>query len=225
MNSKKLVIFDLDGTLLNSIADLTISTNYALHQLGYTIQYDEEAILKKVGNGLLKLAERALPNNMQDEAHIKEMYAEFMKHYDTHNNIKSSLYPGIIEMLETLQKQKIALAVASNKYQKGTEDLMHFYCPTIKFAAILGQRDGIPKKPDPQIVYDAMNLAGIKNKNEVLYIGDSDVDMKTAIAAHVDACAVTWGFRARNLLEQFHPKHICSSPQEILPIVLPIEKK
>lgn len=213
---KKLVIFDLDGTLLNTIADLANSTNHALALLGYPT-HPTETYPFMVGNGINKLFERALPEGEKTEENVLRVRQAFVPHYDRHNADDSRPYPGIPELLESLQTAGIKLAVASNKYQAATEKLVAHYFPGIRFVAVLGQREGVKVKPDPVIVYDILETAQIA-KEDVLYVGDSGVDMQTAINAGVTSCGVTWGFRPRAELEQFHPDYITDSTGKILQI-------
>ena len=211
---KKLVIFDLDGTLLDTIADLAGATNYALTQLSYPT-HDTDAIRTFVGNGINKLLERALPANEQTEENVMRMRSYFVPYYDAHNADLSSPYPGIEVLLQSLQEKGIGIAVASNKYQEATTKLVKHYFPTIQFAEVLGQRENIPVKPHPTIVFDILNKTGI-NKKDVLYVGDSGVDMQTAQNAEVDAIGVTWGFRSRTELETFHPLGIIDKAEELM---------
>ena len=211
---KKLVIFDLDGTLLDTIADLAESTNHALKQLGYPT-HDVETIRTFVGNGINKLLERALPLQEQTEENVRLMRSHFVPYYDAHNADLSSPYPSIVHLLEDLQEKGIMIAVASNKYQEATVKLVKHYFPTINFIEILGQREGINVKPDPSIVFDILQKANV-NKEEVLYVGDSGVDMQTAINAGVDAVGVTWGFRPRTELEGFQPMGLIDKAEELL---------
>ena len=210
---KKLVIFDLDGTLLDTIADLAESTNHALKQLGYPT-HNVETIRTFVGNGINKLLERALPLQEQTEENVRLMRSHFVPYYDAHNADLSSPYPGIVHLLEDLQEKGIMIAVASNKYQEATVKLVKHYFPTINFIEILGQREGINVKPDPSIVFDILQKANV-NKEEVLYVGDSGVDMQTAINAGVDVVGVTWGFRPRTELEGFQPMGLIDKAEEL----------
>ena len=210
---KKLVIFDLDGTLLNTIADLANSTNYALKVLGYPI-HEPDKYNFMVGNGINKLFERALPDGEKTEENVLRVRQEFVPYYDQHNADKSRPYPGVTELLETLQTAGMQLAVASNKYQAATEKLIAHYFPNIEFTAVFGQREGIPVKPDPIIVKEILQIAKVQEE-ETLYVGDSGVDMQTAINAGVTSCGVTWGFRPRTELESFHPDHIVDNAEEI----------
>lgn len=214
---KKLVIFDLDGTLLNTIADLAQSTNHALKELGYPT-YDTEAYNFMVGNGINKLFERALPEGEKTEENVLRMRSLFIPYYDVHNADLSRPYPGIPELLKELQNQGTMLAVASNKYQSATRHLIAHYFPDIRFCAVFGQREGVSTKPDPTVVYDILNIAQT-DKEDVLYVGDSGVDMQTAANAGVTACGVTWGFRPRTELEEFNPQFIVSHPKEIVSLV------
>lgn len=214
---KRLVIFDLDGTLLNTIADLANSTNHALNQLGYPTHEPEEYNFM-VGNGINKLFERALPEGEKTEENVLRVRREFIPYYDQHNADESRPYPGIPELLERLQAKGIQLAVASNKYQSATEKLIAHYFPNIKFIAVFGQRDGVNVKPDPTIVEDILRISGTP-KQEVLYVGDSGVDMQTARNAGVTACGVTWGFRPLAELESFNPSYIIEVPQLISDLI------
>lgn len=210
---KKLVIFDLDGTLLNTIADLAQSTNYALEKLGYPT-HTEDKYPFMVGNGINKLFERALPEGGKSEANILRVRAEFIPYYDMHNADLSAPYPGISLLLEQLQAKGIQIAVASNKYQSATEKLIKHYFPHIRFVAVYGQREGISVKPDPTIVHDIL-AAAQTDKGDVLYVGDSGVDMQTARNAGVAACGVTWGFRPYAELAAEHPAYIVDEASQI----------
>ena len=214
---KKLVIFDLDGTLLDTIADLAESANHALKQLGYPTR-DVETIRTFVGNGVNKLLFRALPDEEKNEENMMRMRTHFVPYYDAHNADLSAPYPGIVALLEELQAKGLRMAVASNKYQEATVKLVKHYFPMIDFVEILGQREGINVKPDPTIVFDILKKAGV-SKEETLYVGDSGVDMQTAINAGVDAIGVTWGFRPRTELEDFHPMGLIDQAEELLGFV------
>ena len=162
---KKLVIFDLDGTLLDTIADLAESANYALKQLDYPT-HPVDAIRTFVGNGINKLLERALPAHEQTEENIMRMRSHFVPYYDIHNADLSTPYPGIVSLLEDLQAKGILIAVASNKYQEATVKLVKQYFPNIDFVEILGQREGINVKPDPSIVFDLYKTTKEKQERE-----------------------------------------------------------
>ena len=213
---KKLVIFDLDGTLLNTIKDLAVSTNYAL-EMNHFPTHEAEAYNFFVGNGIYKQIERALPENDRTIENIEKVRLKFIEYYNKHNADFSVPYAGIQEMLERLQEKGVKLAVASNKYQAGTESLMAHFFPSIHFCAVLGQREGVATKPDPTIVHEIMEIAQV-SKEDTLYIGDSHVDMQTAINSDVDACGVRWGFRP-STIEPFHPKFVANVPMDIVDFV------
>lgn len=211
---KKLVIFDLDGTLLNTIADLATATNQALKHYGYPV-HDVDAYRFFVGNGINKLFERALPEGERTEENILKIRSRFVPYYDVYNADLSRPYPGIPELLHALQQKGIMIAVASNKYQAATRKLIAHYFPEIHFVEVLGQREGIPAKPDPGIVHDILAKAGVKQE-DVLYVGDSNVDMQTAHNAGVTAVGVAWGFRPRTELEALQPAYILEKAEELL---------
>lgn len=213
MNVAGLVIFDLDGTLLDTIEDLAAAANAALKEKGFPVRTRQEC-RSFVGNGVNKLLERVLPEGAKTERHIAEIRPAFFAYYDKHLADVTRPYPGIEALLERLQQRGIKLAVASNKYQSATERLVKYFFPNISFTAVLGQREGIAVKPDPTIVQEIMWAAGEKAEN-VLYVGDSDVDMQTAKNAGVRVCAVTWGFRSKEQLESYRPDFITDNPAEI----------
>lgn len=214
---KKLIIFDLDGTLINTIADLGACTNYALEKLGYPT-HDIESYKFRVGNGINNLFRRALPEGEKTDENVLRVRREFIPYYNAHNTDLSRPYPGMVELLEALQTEGILLAVASNKYQEATTKIIGELYPSIRFSAVLGQREGINIKPDPQIVFDILQATGV-DKAGVLYVGDSGVDMQTGLNAGVETCGVTWGFRPRTELEPFHPQHIVDSVEELKKII------
>lgn len=209
---KKLAIFDLDGTLLNTISDLGASTNYALRKMGLA-EHPIKAYNYMVGNGVRKLIERAAPDS--DPAQIDELLSYFREHYDEHCTDTTTPYPGIVELLTELTDKEIALAVASNKYQAATDRIIHHFFPEFKFASIKGQIPERPSKPDPSIVFSILSEHPTA-KNDVLYIGDSAVDIETARRACVENVGVTWGFRPVSELRKAFADHVVSKPDEIL---------
>lgn len=210
---KKLVIFDLDGTLLNTIADLAAATNYALTQFGYPT-HTTDAYRFFVGNGINKLFERALPETARTPENVLRIRSKFVPYYNVHNADLSRPYPGIENLLNLLQQHHIQIAVASNKYQEATAKLIGQYFPNIHFTAVYGQRDNVPTKPDPQVVNEIIQLAGVC-KEKVVYIGDSGVDMQTGLNAQVTTIGVCWGFRPKSELQEFHPDYLAEKPEEI----------
>lgn len=214
---KSLIIFDLDGTLLDTVADLAASTNYALSQFNFPT-HEISAYKLFIGNGINNLFERALPKGEKTAENIWEIRKYFLEYYGAHSTELTVPFPGISELLQKLQSEGFKLAVASNKYQQGTETLIQRFFPEIEFMAVFGQREGIPVKPDPTIVYDIISIAKVP-ASEVLYIGDSGVDMQTANNSGVDAVGVTWGFRPKAELEAFRPKYMIDKAEDIWEIV------
>lgn len=212
---KKLVIFDLDGTLLNTIADLGEACNYALRQLGYS-EHALSTYNYMVGNGVRKLVERAEPD--ADPETVERLLAIFREYYDQHSTDNTGPYPGIPELLRTLTDNGVAVAVASNKYQSAVEHIIAHFFPDIPFAVVAGQVDMRPVKPDPSIVFAILNEHPTP-KAEVLYVGDSGVDMETARRACVESVGVSWGFRPVSELRKTYADHIVTNPSEILEIV------
>lgn len=210
---KRLAIFDLDGTLLNTIADLAQSTNQALQACGFPT-HPLEAYPRFVGNGINKLFERALPEGERTEENVLRIRRHFIPHYDVHNADLSRPYPGIPELLRRMQDAGMEIAVASNKYQRATEKLVRHYFPDIRFAAIFGQREGVPVKPHPQVVHDIIRATDI-SPQDIIYIGDSGVDMQTALNAGIESIGVLWGFRPKEELQQFSPTHLVERAEEI----------
>ena len=214
---KRLAIFDLDGTLLDTIKDLGAATNFTLEKNGYPT-HPLESYPMFVGNGVNKLIERALPIDARSEERIAELRKDFTVYYHNHNTDYSKPYDGITDLLDNIQHEGILIAVASNKYEEATVKLVKHFFPNINFAAINGQREGFPIKPDPSIVFDILTKTGI-NKQDTLYIGDSGVDMETARRAGVDSVGVTWGFRSKDELEKNLAGTIVSTAQEIFEIL------
>ncbi|MEG2366358.1 MAG: HAD family hydrolase [Alistipes sp.] len=213
----KLVIFDLDGTLLNTIGDLAVSCNSVLALRGLP-QHSYETYCGFVGSGILRLVERALPEPLRTPYTVAAVRRDFVAYYTAHIDRYTKPYEGIEELLATLTARGIRVAVASNKFQAGTEKLMQRFFPTTPFAALLGQREGVALKPDPTIVEEILRTTNTA-PGEALYIGDSGIDMLTARAAGVCAVGCTWGFRTRAELVENGADHLVDTPQEILPLL------
>lgn len=214
----KLVIFDLDGTLLNTIADLGEATNYALAQCGFPT-HAPEAYPMMVGNGVTRLIERALPEDHRQPETVERMHRVFTEYYGEHLTDHTEPYPGIPQLLQQLIEGGVALAVASNKYQEATEKLIRHFFGHLPWAAIEGHRPGMPVKPDPSIVFRILSLHP-SPKASTLYVGDSGVDMQTAHRACIECVGVTWGFRAVSELRAAYADHIIYNPDDILPLAL-----
>ena len=211
---KQLVIFDLDGTLLDTVADLANATNQALERCGYPT-HPTQAYYKFVGNGINKLFARALPAECSTEENVQRIHSLFIPYYNEHNADCSCPYSGIIDLLHELQEGGVQLAVASNKYHEATLKLVRHFFPNVTFAAIYGQREEVPIKPAPDIVFDILRDTGVP-KEEVLYVGDSGVDMQTALNAGVESVGVAWGFRSEEELQENGATHIVHQADEIL---------
>ena len=212
------IIFDLDGTLLNTIDDLGYACNHALERTGFPT-FPIEAYPAKVGNGINNLIRRALPEDERTEENILKVREFFVPYYDAHNCDFTRPYDGIPEVLSALKAQGHLLAVASNKYQAATEKIVRHFFPSV-FDVILGERVGVERKPNPQIVFDILlNLSGEaapEAEKSVLYIGDSLVDFDTAKSANVPFVGCAWGFVPENALIQAGVPAVIHHPKEIL---------
>lgn len=214
---KKLAIFDLDGTLLNTIEDLGHAANHALQAHGYPT-HSIASYPFFVGNGVRRLIERVLPEDARTEATIDRLLVTFKEYYNDHNTDFTKPYEGIPELLSHLSSHGVAIAVASNKYQAATEKLISHFFPTLSFVAVEGQKEGVPVKPDPSIVFEILAKAKTP-KADTIYIGDSGVDMETARRACVDSVGVTWGFRPEKELVENHADTIVNSPGDIAKLI------
>ena len=214
-----LLIFDLDGTLINTIDDLGQACNHALSACGFPTHKIED-YPRLVGNGINKLIERALPEEHRNEATVLRLREHFVPFYDQHNCDLTRPYDGIPELLQTLKAAGHTLAVASNKYQAATEKIVAHFFPNT-FDVVLGEREGIPRKPDPQIVWDIIHRLSplASNLSPIYYIGDSLVDAATAKAANLPFVACTWGFCTQKQLAQAQPNYMIHHPAEIVNII------
>ncbi len=214
-NMYKYVIFDLDGTLLNTLEDLANAGNYSLKTMGFPT-HETEKYKYFVGNGIPKLIERIVPEG-SDENAIKKVHDCFAKYYDAHCLDKTKPYDGISEMLRKLHEQGIKTAVASNKDHAFSVKLIKdFFGDNIDF--VCGRKDGFPKKPDPYLVNVLINLLNA-DKKDTLYVGDSNVDMETAANAGLESCGVLWGFRNEAELLESGAMHIAKSSEELYDLI------
>ena len=215
----KLVIFDLDGTLLDTIEDICNGVNHALKICGYpTIELDE--CRKLVGHGIKNLLRDALPEGKKTDETVELMCSHFFPYYNAHMSDCTRPYAGVKDALYKLSAEGLELAVASNKFQAGTEELVGKFFGDINFVKVLGQREGFPIKPDAGVVFEAMAEVPDIRREEVIYCGDSDVDMQTGINAGVKTLAVTWGFRTREQLEAYSPWKLIENTDEICGVIL-----
>ena len=211
------IIFDLDGTLLNTIDDLGYACNYALNRCGFPT-HPIDNYPRMVGNGINNLIRRALPESRRTEENILHVREFFVPYYNAHNCDYTHPYDGISEVLATLKAQGHQLAVASNKYQAATEKIVAHFFPGI-FDIVLGERENVPRKPDPQIVYDilsALNFQLSAINSQLIYLGDSLVDRDTAANAGVPFIACSWGFVPRQQLVEAGIPDIIDHPANIL---------
>ena len=163
-----LVIFDLDGTLLNTIGDLAVACNAVLAMRGLP-QHTYDEYCHFVGNGIMRLVERALPEELRTPYTVAAVRADFVKYYTEHIDVYTKPYEGIPELVAEIARRGIRIAVASNKFQAGTEKLIRLFFPGVEFAAVFGQREGVPLKPDPAVVGEILALTGVA-KERVLYV-------------------------------------------------------
>ena len=213
----RLVIFDLDGTELENIGDLAVACNAVLALRGLP-EHSYAEYCHFVGNGIMRLVERALPEPMRTPETVAAVRADFVKYYTEHIDAHTKPYAGIPELVAELVRRGVSLAVASNKFQAGTEKLVRLFFPGVAFAAVFGQRPGVSLKPSPAVVEEILTLTGTA-REEVLYVGDSGVDIETAAAAGVRSAGVTWGFRDRQELVGAGAVHIVDRPAQLLELL------
>lgn len=207
----KLAIFDLDGTILDTLEDLTDGVNYALSECGYPVRTIAE-VRRFVGNGIRKLIERAVPSDTP-EAEIDRVHGIFSPYYKAHCDVKTKPYDGIPEMLQALRAAGMETAVLSNKGDFAVQPLIRHYFPDL-FTLAFGERPGIPRKPAPDAVFEILERLGT-DKADAVYIGDSNVDIETARNAGLSCICVDWGFRDRVQLIEVGAERIVSTPEAL----------
>ena len=211
MKRYKAIIFDLDGTLLDTLTDLAEGTNYALRVNGFPERTTDE-IRRFVGNGARKLIERAVPEG-QIEAALEQVRQDFDIYYKVHCKDHTGPYPGIMEMLQELVQQGYALGVVSNKPDFAVQELIPEYFPDI-FASVSGERQGVAKKPAPDLIREAMKNLQADSSNAV-YVVDSEEDLEAAVNAGIPCISVAWGFKGKKFLEEQQAEMIIEKPSEI----------
>lgn len=218
MQKKDTVVFDLDGTLLDTLDDLMNSVNYALESNGYPARTRDE-VRRFVGNGILLLMQRALPSG-QENPDFEKVFAGFKEHYGIHCNDLTKPYDGIMELLELLKEKGVKMAIVSNKADFAVKELSEIYFKGIIPVAI-GEKEseGIRKKPAPDTVMEALRQLGSTTENAV-YVGDSEVDLATAENCGMDYILCEWGFREREKLEELGGKVFVKKPSEIADLIL-----
>ncbi|MDL2234416.1 HAD-IA family hydrolase [Ruminococcaceae bacterium OttesenSCG-928-L11] len=210
-------IFDLDGTLLDTIADLADACNYALEQHGLPV-HPVEPYCYFVGNGVYKLIERTVPENRRDEETLAQVKADFDAYYSLHARDKTRPYPGIPEMLRALHDAGVKIGVLSNKPDGYAKELVRDYFDDL-VDVTFGQREGVPIKPDPTAVHEIEALLGVKGGSG-FYIGDTATDMETGKAAKLYTIGVLWGFRTKEELESVNPEAIIHKAEDLVQIIL-----
>lgn len=189
----KAIIFDLDGTLMDTLEDLGAAVNTALKAHGFP-EHTRTEYSGMVGHGVRNLVHQALPEGVSTQIE-DACFDAFMEYYTGHLDVYTRPYPGMVELLEELDAAGVKLAVASNKFQSGAEYLVRKYFPKVNFVAILGNAPGLPLKPDPAIVATVLRAAGLSASDPVVMVGDSLTDMRTAANAGITGIAVNWGYR------------------------------
>ena len=212
----KLAIFDMDGTILNTIEDLTDAVNYALAKFNMPLRTIEE-VKFCVGNGLHKTVERAVPEGTSPEL-VEKIYEIFVPYYQAHSEVKTAPYPGVVELLKTLKSNGVKTAVVSNKRNDTVQALAYKYFPDL-FDVAIGEKEGLNPKPAPDAVNLVLSTLRI-HKDDAVYIGDSNVDVQTAENSKMDVIAVDWGFRSRAFLADLGVDSIVSSAYEIEKLIL-----
>ena len=211
MHKYKTYIFDLDGTLLSTLADLAASTNYALRS-HHMPERSIDEVRRFVGNGVKKLMERAIPDGLNNPL-FEETFATFRQHYMQHNLDTTQPYPGIMQLLEQLKAEGKNIAVVSNKFYAATRELCrHFFGDLVPVA--IGEREDIRKKPAPDTVIEALRELGV-DKEGAVYIGDSDVDIMTAKNSGMPCVSVLWGFRDKEFLLEHGATTLILKPEEM----------
>ncbi len=216
----KLVIFDLDGTLINTIADLAEASNYALSKQGipgHSVQEYTQMVGHGVKNMLISALEKSL-RTTPSEGQVQQALSDFTPYYVEHIDVHTRPYPGMVELLNALNSKGVRLAVASNKFQAGAEKLIAEFFPEVDFVAVLGNKEGMPLKPSAEVVNLILAKAGV-DKSECFYVGDSATDVKTAKNAGVECAGVTWGFRPESDLVQAGAEHIVKSAAELAALI------
>ena len=211
----KAIIFDLDGTLTDTLEDLYLSVNHALRSSGLPERTLDE-VRRFVGNGVKKLIERAVPEDT-GQTMLEKCFEAFRAHYVIHCQDHTCLYPGIATLLMALHAKGYRMAVVSNKLQTGVDELARTFFHGVIDVAI-GEQPGIPRKPEPNMVNAAMEQLGV-SKDEAIYVGDSDVDLQTAANAGLPCISVLWGFRSRDFLIAHGATTFAETPQDVLKLV------
>ncbi len=212
----KAVLFDLDGTLVNSLEDLADACNYALKEEGYPT-HNLEKYKYFVGRGMQNLIHKILPEDKKDEATHKRVYEKFYPYYNAHSADKTSPYSGIPELLGTLKEKGIKFAVVTNKADAAAKRVVESFFGK-DFCPVFGQRAGVPVKPEPDIAFLAMQELGVKPE-ECAFVGDSGVDMQTGVNCSALPIGVLWGFRSAEELAENGAESLVNNCEELLSVI------
>ncbi|WP_041959217.1 HAD family hydrolase [Sulfurospirillum arsenophilum] len=213
----RVIIFDLDGTLLDTLEDIAISANFALTSLGFKAE-ESQKYRYFVGEGVFKLFENIFASHLQDKETIQKAVALFESHYAKQFNQNTKLYDGISKMLSFLQKRDFKMAILSNKPDSFTKLCAIKYLREWKFDVVYGAREGVPRKPHPKGALDISELLHVKPE-ECYYLGDTMIDMQTANSAGMIALGALWGFREEAELREHGAKHLMKTPSEVIKLL------
>ncbi len=213
----KAVIFDLDGTLLDTLPDLKNSINEALKINGYNVSYTYEETMWLIGSGTKMLCRRAINKFDPTDEEVERLFADFTRIYKERQLDETQLYKNVKNVLFSLKNDGFKVCVLSNKVEKNVVDILNFYLPDFSFDKVVGQRVNVPIKPDPTSLNNLIEELEI-TREEILYVGDSDVDMIVASNASIDYVGVTYGYRPIEMLKEYNPKYVVNDILEILEI-------
>lgn len=216
MSKIQAVLFDLDGTLTNTLDDLAASTNYALQRYGYPA-HETKAYRYFVGDGALKMIERALPETERSQENLLRLREAFLEHYSVHSQDKTAPYEGVVELVDELRRRGLRVGVVTNKPDSAAQQIVQALFAD-RFDAVLGQRDGVPTKPNPDMPLCVMKRLGV-TPDECLFVGDSGVDIRTGAGCGAHPVGVLWGFRDEKELRENGAKDILSRPDELLALI------
>lgn len=214
---KKNIVFDLDGTLLDTLEDIAISANFALVSLGFQAE-EREKYRYFVGEGVFKLFENIFASHPQTPELIQQAVTLFEKHYTKQFNQNTKLYEGVSKMLSFLHKRNFKMAILSNKPDSFTKMCAIKYLRQWKFDVVFGAREGVPRKPHPRGALEISELLHV-NPNDCYYLGDTMIDMKTANSAGMIAIGALWGFREENELREHGAKYLVQTPSEVIKLL------
>ncbi len=215
-NPKRAVIFDLDGTLLDTIEDITDAMNHVLASQGYPL-HDSETYKALVGQGIEEFVKGAYPHVVGAD-YVTHGVRKMRDWYSAHWNIKTQPYPGITDLLKYLTQNRIRMAVLSNKPDDFTKKMVNYYFPDFHFDPVCGARETVPRKPDPSGILEIIEASGLR-KDEFLFVGDSEADILAASAAGIDSVGVTWGFRTADQLKLVGAHYLVDHPEAIQTLI------